>query len=123
MRKAGLLSLCFAMAMSSVVLAAMALDVEVQIAPHTLQLSFEQSGEVAVHTDIPYSLVDGSTVALAGFPAVRTKADDCGNFVGFFDEAQIKSVVAVPSYELVFTGSTVDGEPFSGSDTVQVKDK
>ena len=123
MRKAGLLSLCFVMATSTLVLGAMALDVEVQIAPHMLLLSSEQSGEVAVHTDIPYSLVDGSTVALAGFPAVRTKADDCGNFVGFFDEVEIKSVVAVPSYELVFTGLTVNAEPFSGSDTVLVKDK
>jgi hypothetical protein len=123
MKKAGLLSLCFVMATPVLVLGALALDVEVQIAPHMLLLWIDQSGEVAVHTDIPYSLVDPGSVALAGFPAVRTKADDCGNFVGFFDEAEIKSVVAVPSYELVFTGFTVDGEPFSGSDTVLVKDK
>ena len=117
MRKARLLSVGFLLATAAVVLAAMNMDVEVQIAPHTLLLSSEQSGEVAVHTDIPYSLVDGSTVTLAGFGAVRTKADDCGNFVGFFDEAEIKSVVAVPAYELEFAGITVDGVPFAGTGT------
>jgi hypothetical protein len=130
MRKARLLSIGVVLATSVMVLAALAAgEVEVQVAPHTLLLSSEQSGRVTVHVDIPYWVVVEDTVTLGNeagtVPAVGSKADDCGDFVGFFDEAQVKDLFGdrapdVSFEDLTLSGSTTDGAAFGGTDTVQV---
>jgi hypothetical protein len=103
-------------------LATRSTTIELQIAPETLLLSSYQGGEVGAHTNIRYSDVDRSTVALEGFEALRTKADATGNFVAFFDEEAIKGIVPEGAQELrlQLTGSTVSGDDFVGTDTVQV---
>ena len=96
-------------------------DIEIQVAPHKLLLSSEQSGEITVHCDIPHSQVDTSTIEMNGVAVSWTKADDCGNLVAKFDEEAVKAVVQPPSTVLTLTGATLDGTEFSGSDTVMVK--
>lgn len=91
----------------------------IAVSPHTLILNFEQ-GAVSVHTDIPYSTVNKSSLALNGVPVWWTKADDRGCLVAFFHEDAIKAIVSPPSATLTLTGSTVGGTSFSGSDTVSV---
>jgi len=93
---------------------------EVAVSPQTLLLSSVQGGSVAVHTDIPLSSVDVSTVTLDGLSPTYVKADACGDIVAFFDEAEVKAMVAPPSAVLTFSGCYVDGTAFSGSDSVRV---
>jgi len=95
--------------------------VEVQVAPQTLLLSSEQGGEVTVHVTIPYSHVDTSTLTLNGLAVAWTKADCRGELVAKFDEAAVKAIVEPPSATLTLTGMTIDGDEFSGSDTVKVR--
>ena len=95
--------------------------VDVQVAPHTMLLSHDQSGEVTVHVDIPYSLVVESTIFMNGIAVSWTKADDCGNLVAKFDEEAVKNVLEVPSTTLTLSGTTTEGADFAGSDTVKVK--
>ena len=92
----------------------------VAVSPHTLLLSRNQGGSVVVHTYIPYSTVDTSTVTLNDVPAEWTKADDCGNLVAYFDEWTIKDLVSAPEFTLYLRGYTKDGTFFEGSDTVRV---
>lgn len=95
--------------------------VTIQIAPAMLLLGATQSGSVTIHTDIPYTIVDGSTVQLSGIPASATFSDDCGNLVGKFPEAKVKAIVGPPEAILTLTGSTKDGLPFAGSGVVSVR--
>jgi len=50
-----------------------------------------------------------------------TKADCRGELVAKFDEAAVKAIVEPPSATLTLTGMTIDGDEFSGSDTVKVR--
>lgn len=110
------------LAMALILSAAVSADmlIEVQVAPHTLLLGATQ-GLVTVHTDIPYGLVDEESVELNEVAAVLTFADDCGNLVAKFPEDLIKAPLAEPSAEMVLTGLTVDGEPFAGTNIVNVR--
>jgi len=92
----------------------------VSIAPHTLILNSYQGGTVTVHTDIPYGSVVANSLELSGIPVDWTKADDRGCLVAMFEETEVKEVVSSPAFTLTLRGVTVDGESFSGSDTVQV---
>ncbi len=97
------------------------MTIDIVVAPSTLLLGANQSGLVSVHTDIAYSVVNRSSVRLEGIALTRSKADACGNFVGFFDEAKVKALVAVPKATLTMVGATNDGTGFVGWDTVVVK--
>ena len=92
----------------------------VAVSPRTLLLSQTQSGRVTVHTAIPYRSVVASSVALNGIPATATWADLRGDLVAGFGEATIKAIVEPPEAVLTLTGVTTAGQPFTGSDTVQV---
>lgn len=92
----------------------------VAVSPQTLILDFEQGGHVVVHTDIPYSKVNTSSLELSGVPVWWTKADDRGCLVAYFHEEEVEVIVAPPSAVLTLTGETKDGAAFSGSDSVQV---
>ena len=97
-------------------------ELGVAVSPQNLNLASEQGGFVVVHTFIPYSTVDRTTITLNYIPSFRTKSDDCGNLVAYFKEDVIKEIVAVPEALLTLRGLYTTGEPFEGSDTVMVKD-
>ncbi|MBN1825450.1 MAG: hypothetical protein JW958_04220 [Candidatus Eisenbacteria bacterium] len=99
-----------------------ATDVTIRIAPSVLQLDTVQGGEITVHADIPLSRVDTFSVELSGVPALYTKADARGNLVAKFDENEIEALVSPPEATLTLIGLTVDGEPFTGSGVVGVRD-
>jgi hypothetical protein len=94
---------------------------DIVVAPSTLLLGSSEGGLVAVHTDIAFGAVNTSSVRLDGIPTTRVKADNCGSFVGFFNEAKVKALVAPPEATLAMTGVTKDGTGFIGWDTVVVK--
>lgn len=95
-------------------------ELGVAVSPHTFLLSRDQGGWVVVHTYIPYSSVNTSTVTLNYVPAEWTKADDCGNLVAYFDEWTIKDLTSAPETTLYLRGYTKVGAYFEGSDTVRV---
>lgn len=95
-------------------------DIGIAVSPQTLILGMDQGGAVTVHTNIAYSSVDTSSLELNGIPASAAFPDDCGDLVAKFNEAAVKAIVDAPSAELTLTGLTKDGEPFAGSDTVNV---
>ena len=86
----------------------------VSISPQTLLLSWEQSGSVTVHTNIP--LVGQPSVTLEGIPARVVFADSRGELVAKFSEAAVEAVVAPPEATLTLCVDGVD----VGSDTVRV---
>ena len=92
----------------------------VAVSPQMLLLGRDQGGSVVVHTSIPYGSVDTASLELNGLPVVWTKADDCGNLVAYFDEDAVKAIVAPPSAVMTLTGTTKDGVPFEGSDSIRV---
>ena len=98
--------------------------VEIQVAPHTLLLGFEQ-GLLTVHADIAYGLVATNSLTLNGVPASFAFPDSCGNLVAKFPESGIKDAYDEndpPSTdELTLAGLKKSGEAFSGTDTVLVK--
>ena len=96
--------------------------VNIQIAPQTFQLGFNQGGLITVHTDIPLRQVVRSSVQLDGLSAVYTKADSTGNLVAKFREQAVKALVSPPRATLTLTGTTVSGNDFAGDDTVRVTD-
>lgn len=92
----------------------------VAVSPQMLILGAEQ-GSVSVHTSIPFSSVDKTmSVTLNGVDAVYLKADDCGNLVAKYREAEIKAIVLPPSAVMTLEGTRTDGTAFSGSDSVRV---
>jgi hypothetical protein len=98
---------------------AQSLAVDVTISPSTIVLG--APGEwITAHTDIPFALVDCSTVALNGVAVVVTKADARGDLVAKFRRAEIEAIVAPPEAVLLLTGTTKQGECFAGSDMVVV---
>lgn len=92
----------------------------IAVSPQTLILSQDQGGAVTVHTAIPYSDVDLTSLYLNGISAGGAWADNCGNLVARFSEAAIEALVAPPSAVLTLRGSLADGTPCAGSDTVRV---
>ncbi len=92
----------------------------IAVSPQNLILNWDQGGSVVVHTDIPYGLVDVSSLELSGVSVWWTKADDRGCLVAFFHEAAVEAIVSPPSATLTLTGCYGDGEEFAGSDTVMV---
>ena len=92
----------------------------VAVSPQVLLLGKVQTGTVKVHTSIPLSVVNRSTLGLNGVPAIGAYADALGQLVAVFAEQDIKSIVAPPFASLTLTGEYVTGEPFAGSDDVAV---
>lgn len=95
------------------------MDIYLKLSPAALVIG--GPGEwVTAHTDIAFSSVDGTSVALAGIEAVSVFADDRGQLVAKFRQADIEALVAPPSATLTLTGLTVDGVSFAGTDTIRV---
>ncbi len=92
----------------------------IAVSPQTLILSMNQGGAVTVHTAVPFSAVDTSSLTLNGVAAEAAWADNCGNLVARFDEAEIEALVAPPGAVLTLEGVMKDGDTFAGSDEVRV---
>ncbi len=95
-------------------------DVVILVSPQTILLSMDQGGEVTVHAEIRYSLVDTSQLTLNGIAPQSTYVDNRGELVVKFPEAAVKAIIAPPLTVLTLNGVTTGGEPFSGSDIVAV---
>ncbi len=96
------------------------ISVEIQISPSTLNLAY-QGTVVTVHTDIPFSLVDGVTVMLNTVPIAWWKSDNQGNFVAKFNADEVKGIVEPDTIAtLTLAGVTTTGESFSGSGEITV---
>lgn len=99
-------------------------EIEVKISPNVLNLA--NYGEVVtIHTDIPYSIVVGSTVSLNGLVIQSWKADSRGFFVAKFNIDEVKALpeLEIENYNtLTLEGSTVD-DTFSGSADILVINK
>ncbi|HNT33391.1 MAG TPA: hypothetical protein PKH07_00145 [bacterium] len=93
----------------------------VAVAPQLLILDTVQSGEVTVHTAIPYRSVLKGSVFLNGIAASSTFADSRGQLVAKFKESLVEAIVEPPSAFLTLTGLYLDGSAFSGSETIQVR--
>lgn len=95
--------------------------VTIRVAPGTIAINSKGTW-VTVHAGIPYTQVAAGTVELNGISARLCFADDRGNLVAKFTLERIKEIVAPPTATLTLSGATKDGELFSGSETVKVKD-
>jgi hypothetical protein len=98
-----------------------AVTISIQVSPQTIVLS-SLGGTVSVHTDIPLSIVDRESVQMDGMVPYLVKSDARGNLVAKFDLATVKARVSPPSATFTLTGYTLDGDAFTGTDTVVVKD-
>ena len=92
----------------------------IAVSPQNIILSSVQSGAVTVHTDIPLSSVDTSSLDLNGIPVSGVGADALGHLVARFPEDEVKAIVSPPGATLTLTGNYRLGGSFSGSDTVKV---
>jgi hypothetical protein len=97
-------------------------DIEIQVSPHTILLSWKARGDVrvTVHAEINYSTVATLTVELGGYPAITTYSDARGDLVAKFNYEDVALLVREGTAVLVLTGETKDGESFRGEDMVRV---
>lgn len=95
--------------------------VSIKISPNTIILEADVVW-VTVHTNIPLSKVDCSTLVLNDIPVAWTKADAKGNLVAKFHHSEVEEIVEPPQATLTLTGATKDGVLFSGSDTIAVRE-
>ncbi len=99
-------------------------EISIDISPNVLNIQ-SQSTIVTVHTDIAYSLVQGSSVLLNDVPIAWWKSDDRGYFVAKFDSDEIKTLdsLIIGDYNtLTLVGYTTAGESFVGSQDIMVID-
>ena len=94
--------------------------IQIKISPNTIILGSDVVW-VTVHTNIPLSKVDCSTLELNDIRVAWTKADAKGNLVAKFHYSKVEAIVQPPQATLTLTGVTKDGVLFSGSDTVAVR--
>jgi hypothetical protein len=100
-------------------------DITIDVAPNTLNLQSEGK-VVTVHTDIPYWVVDVSSVYINRIAIASWKADNRGNFVAKFSMDEVKSLdgLIIDGYNtLQLVGLTTDGEPFWGEVDILVIDE
>ena len=94
----------------------------IQVSPNVLNL--QNNGQVVtIHTDIAYSVVDGSSVSLNGVEISSWKADNRGDFVAKFLMDEIKDLPSLKIDELnmlQLEGFTKDGDSFFGSQEILV---
>jgi len=93
--------------------------VAIVVSPSTIYMG--SLGEVVtVHAEIPYSTVDRATLYFNGIEVKSTFADSRGDLVVKFNLADVKAKIAPPSATLTLSGTTKDGVPFAGTDTIRV---
>ena len=94
-------------------------DPSISISPSTLVLKAPVKC-VSVHSNLPYSLVDASSVTLEGVAPYLVTADDLGDMVAKFDVDAIAEVVEAGEQILTMT-CIFDGVEISVSDGIRVK--
>jgi hypothetical protein len=102
------------------------LDITIDVAPNTLNIESEGT-VVTVHTDIPYSAVDGYTVTLNGIAIQSYKSDNRGYFVAKFSMMAVEALVSdddeileLGEITLTLEGKTTDYDVFAGSQVITV---
>ena len=96
-------------------------EIDIQVSPGVISLA-SKAEWVTVHADIPYSQVAGITVTLNGVGVEFTKSDDRGYLVAKFNSGDVKDILEVGMVDLVLSGETWAGTPFTGTDTIKVID-
>lgn len=101
-----------------------AFEITIDIAPNILNLA-NGGTVVTVHTNLPYSSVQGASLLLDGVQINSWKADNRGFFVAKFEMNSIKSLpLAVNEYHtFTLAGLTVDGQEFSGTQSILIINK
>ena len=102
------------------------LTVSMEVSPDNLAIHSIGEGDwLTAHVDIPYSVVDCTSLVLlfddAEIPVKYAKADLRGDLVAKFDLSDIKAIVTPPTQTLLLHGSTGDGVSFYASDIIRVK--
>lgn len=92
----------------------------ITVSPSTIVLRSPDK-TVSVHSNIPYGIVDTSSLTMNGVEPTGTKADDLGCLVVKFDKADVKQIVSPGQVTLTLSGLLIDGTAFEASDTVMVK--
>jgi hypothetical protein len=88
----------------------------IKVSPHVIVLARVKT--ITVHTNIPYSEVDTSSLELNGCSPTFTKADNRGELVAKFRAADFE--LARGNETLTLTGDLEDGT-FFASEVVRVK--
>ncbi len=92
-----------------------AFEVEIDVAPNVLNIQSEGT-VVTVHTNLPYSYVEGSTVTLNDVEIISWKSDVRGNFVAKFDILEIKNLVDDEILEIGVITLKLEGTYWAGTD-------
>ena len=100
--------------------------IEIQVSPNILNLQ-SNGVVVTIHTDIPFSDVEASSVKLEGVGIQSWKADNQGYFVAKFNMEAVKALVDQEDLELgintvTLMGTTKSDATFSGSKDVLIID-
>jgi len=98
--------------------------IEIQVSPNILNLQ-SNGVVVTIHTDIPFSDVNASSVTLNGVEIQSWKADSQGFFVAKFNMVEVKDLVNLGELELgvntlILVGETGGGGDFSGSEDILI---
>ena len=98
-------------------------EVEIDVAPGTLNLSYNGQW-VTVHTDLTYTLGEGLDWYLNDVLAEDEDvfSDDCGNLVAKFDVQAftVPDVVKLGNQQMVLEGRDGETVVYSGSSTIRV---
>lgn len=94
------------------------LDPSMAVSPHTVVLS--EISAVTVHTNIPKSSVDLSTVTLDYVEPMYMWADDCGHLAARFSVDEL-GLVPADAVTLTLRGTLNSGVTFAPEDVVRVK--
>ena len=97
-------------------------EVSVKISPAALVLGVEGTW-VTVHTNVPFTSADRTSLLLDGVPAALAFADDRGYLVVKFAQGAIEAIVTPPEASLTLTGQFTNGTPFFGTDTILVRER
>ncbi len=98
--------------------------IEIQVSPNILNLQ-SNGVVVTIHTDIPFSDVNASSVELEGVGIQSWKADNQGFFVAKFNMEAVKALVDQGVLELgnntvTLMGTTKSGATFYGEKDVLI---
>ena len=95
-------------------------EIDIVVSPNVINIA-SQSTVVTVHTDIPFSAVEGASVSLNDVGITFWKSDNRGFFVAKFLAGDVKGTVdAGTTAILTLEGTRKDGVEFFGTDEVKV---
>lgn len=119
MKTIGVVACILALALSTGLVFAQLDDLPIVVSPNVINLEAEGIW-VTVHAEIPYSEVAATTVYLEDIEVEVVKSDARGELVAKFLLDDVKEILKVGENELTLTGTTYDGDSFSGTDEILV---